>query len=76
MAYIEKNPLHYQTSYRNVRNALVDKFSYQVHYQIEETHCRKLSRKGDGRPERGIQEISSTLKNQIMRINRYFVKKR
>jgi len=42
--------------YRNVRNALVNKFSYQVHYQIEETHSRKLSGKGDGRPERGFKK--------------------
>lgn len=36
MNYIKKNPQHYQISYRNVRNAQVHKFPYQVHYQIEE----------------------------------------
>jgi hypothetical protein len=35
--YIKSNPLHYQVSYRNIRNALVNNFPYQVHYRIEET---------------------------------------
>mgnify|MGYP001239686595 CR=1 FL=1 len=37
LAYISNNPLHYQISYRNIRNALVSNFPYQVHYWIEET---------------------------------------
>ena len=36
LAYVQNNPLHYQISYRNVRNAVVSKFPYQVHYRIEE----------------------------------------
>ncbi len=40
LAYLKKNPLHYQISYRNMRNALVNKFPYQVHYRVEE--ARKL----------------------------------
>lgn len=36
LAYISKNPLHYQISYRKVRNAIVHKFPYQIHYQVEE----------------------------------------
>ncbi|WP_209328778.1 type II toxin-antitoxin system RelE/ParE family toxin [Lunatimonas salinarum] len=34
--YIRKYPLHCQVGYRDVRNILVDKFPYQVHYRIEE----------------------------------------
>ncbi len=33
LAYIENNPLHYQVSYRNVRNALVNKFPQWKGYQ-------------------------------------------
>lgn len=36
MAYIRENPLHYQIRYRNTRSALVNKFPYQVHYQVVE----------------------------------------
>jgi hypothetical protein len=35
--YIKKNPLHYQVSYRDVRNAMVNKFPHQVHYRVEES---------------------------------------
>lgn len=35
-AYLKQNPLHYQVNYRNMRNALVDQFPYQVHYRVEE----------------------------------------
>lgn len=38
--YIKNNPLHYQVSYRDVRNALVNKFPYQIHYRIEEESKR------------------------------------
>lgn len=34
---IQRNPLHYQVSYRDVRNALVNKFPHQLHYRIEES---------------------------------------
>src|SRR5690606_1209920 len=34
--YIRKYPFHCQVGYRDVRNLLVDKFPYQVHYRIEE----------------------------------------
>lgn len=34
--YIRKHPLHCQVSYRDVRNILVDKYPYQVHYRIEQ----------------------------------------
>lgn len=37
LQYIQRNPLHYQVSYRDIRNALVDKFPHQVHYRVEES---------------------------------------
>ena len=37
LQHIEKNPLHYQVSYKDVRNALVDKFPHQVYYRVEES---------------------------------------
>ena len=34
--YIGKNPLHYQVAYRGIRNALLHKFPYQIHYKVDE----------------------------------------
>ncbi|WP_162419128.1 type II toxin-antitoxin system RelE/ParE family toxin [Cyclobacterium roseum] len=34
--YIKKYPLHCQVRYRDVRNILVEKFPYQIHYRVEE----------------------------------------
>lgn len=35
--YIRKNPLHYQVIYRDIRNAPINRFPYQVHYRVEES---------------------------------------
>lgn len=34
--YIQRNPFHCQVSYRDVRNILLNKFPYQIHFKIEE----------------------------------------
>lgn len=36
--YIRKNPLHYQITYRGIRNALLHKFPYQIHYRVDEAN--------------------------------------
>lgn len=35
--YIQQNPLHCQVSYRDVRNILLNKFPYQIHFKIDES---------------------------------------
>ncbi len=34
--YISNYPFHCQVGYRDVRNILVDKFPYQIHFRIKE----------------------------------------
>ncbi len=34
--YIRRNPQHYQTRYRNIRQAEVNKYPYLIHYIVEE----------------------------------------
>jgi plasmid stabilization system protein ParE len=34
LAYIQISPFHFQIDYREIRNALLDTFPYQIHYRI------------------------------------------
>jgi plasmid stabilization system protein ParE len=36
IAYLQENPLHYPVTYRDLRQAPVHRFPYQVHYQVDE----------------------------------------
>jgi plasmid stabilization system protein ParE len=36
LAYIQKTPLHFQVDYKEIRNAHLDKFPYQIHYRIHD----------------------------------------
>lgn len=33
---ISRNPFHFQVSYRDARNAMIDKFPYQIHFRVED----------------------------------------
>ncbi|AEL25661.1 MULTISPECIES: type II toxin-antitoxin system RelE/ParE family toxin [Cyclobacterium] len=35
--YISNYPFHCQVAYRDIRNILVDKFPYQIHFRIKES---------------------------------------
>lgn len=34
--YVRKNPFHYQIQYKNIRNAIINRFPYFVHYHVDD----------------------------------------
>ena len=38
IAYLQENPLHYQVTYRYLRQAPIHRFPYQVHYRVDEAN--------------------------------------